>query len=216
MPDLNFQVESAEPAPFAVAPTIVFKLGVENVPSDENIHSVALRCQVMIDVTRRHYSPRDQERLFELFGEPERWGQTLRAMLWIHVNVGVPGFVGRTVVDLPVPCTFDFNVAATKYFAGLEYGEIPLTFLFSGTVFYESTEGVLQVAQISWNKEASHRLSVAVWQGMMDLYYPNTAWLCLRRDVVERLYQHKVRHGLTSWEQALENMLAKSEESEKQ
>lgn len=216
MLNLNFQVESAEPAPFAVQPTIVFKLGIENVMSDESIHSVALRCQVMIDVTRRHYSPGDQERLLELFGEPERWGQTLRTMLWTHVNVGVPGFVGSTVVDVPVPCTFDFNVAATKYYAGLEYGEIPLSFLFSGTVFYESTEGALQVAQISWNKEASYRLAVPVWQAMMDVYYPNTAWLCLRRDVFERLYQHKVRHGLTTWEQALEDMLAKSEERDKQ
>lgn len=216
MPDLSFQVESAEPAPFAAAPTIVFKLRIENLPAEEAIHSVALRYQVMIDVTRRHYSPADQERLFELFGEPERWGQTLRAMLWTHANVGVPGFSGSTVVDVPVPCTFDFNVASTKYFAGLEYGEIPLTFLFSGTVFYESDEGALQIAQISWNKEASYRLAVPVWKNMMEIYYPNTAWLCLRRDVFEKLYNHKVGHGLTSWEQALENMLAKFEETEKQ
>lgn len=216
MPDLSFQVESAEPAQFAAAPTIVFKLRIENLPAEEDIHSVALRCQVMIDVTRRHYSPADQERLFELFGEPERWGQTLRAMLWTHANVGVPGFTGSTVVDVPVPCTFDFNVASTKYFAGLEYGEVPLMFLFSGTVFYESDEGVLQVAQISWNKEASYRLAVPVWKKMMEIYYPNTAWLCLRRDVFDRLYQHKVRHGLTSWEQTLESMLAKFEETEKQ
>jgi hypothetical protein len=216
VPDLNFQVESAAPAPFAAAPTIVFKLRIENNPAEEEIHSVALRCQVMIDVTRRHYSPGDQERLFELFGEPERWGQTLRAMLWTHANVGVPGFTGNTIVDVPVACTFDFNVAATKYFAGLEYGEVPLTFLFSGTVFYESEEGSLQVAQISWNKEAAYRLAIPVWQDMMEIYYPNTAWLCLRRDVFDRLYKHKVRHGLTSWEQALENMLAKFEETEKQ
>jgi hypothetical protein len=137
-------------------------------------------------------------------------------MLWTHANVGVPGFTGNTIVDVPVACTFDFNVAATKYFAGLEYGEVPLTFLFSGTVFYESEEGSLQVAQISWNKEAAYRLAIPVWQDMMEIYYPNTAWLCLRRDVFDRLYKHKVRHGLTSWEQALENMLAKFEETEKQ
>jgi len=216
VPDLSFQIENAEPAPFAAAPTIVFKLRLDNQPAEEGVHSVALRCQVMIDVTRRHYSAKDQERLFELFGEPERWGQTLRAMLWTHANVGVPGFSGSTVVDVPVPCTFDFNIAATKYFAGLEYGEIPLTFLFSGTVFYESNDGALRVAQISWNKEASYRLAVSTWQEMMEHYYPNTAWLCLRKDVFERLYQYKVRHGLTTWEQSLENMLAKFEESEKQ
>ena len=207
MPDLSFQAEGAEPAPYAAAPTILFKLRITNVPAEQTIHSVALRCQVMIEVTRRHYSPKDQERLFELFGEPERWGQTLRTMLWTHASVGVPAFTSSSVIDLPVPCTFDFNVAATKYFAGLEYGEIPLNLLFSGTVFYESDEGALQVAQISWNKEASFRLPVKVWNDMMDIYYPNSAWLCLRKDVFERLYQHKVRSGLATWEQALESLL---------
>lgn len=216
MPDLSFQVESAAPAQFAAAPAIVFKLLVENTPAEQSIHSIALRCQVMIDVTRRHYTAKDQERLFELFGEPERWGQTLRAMLWTHTNVGVAGFSGSTLVDLPVPCTFDFNVAATKYFAGLEHGEIPLTLLFSGTVFYESEEGGLQVTQISWSKETSYRLAVSVWQDMMEIYYPNTAWLCLRRDVFDRLYQHKVRNGFTTWEQTVESMLLKSDESDKQ
>jgi hypothetical protein len=42
---------------------------------------------------------------------------------------------------------------------------------------------------------------------MMDSYYPNTAWLCLRRDIFERVYEYKVRHGIATWEQALENML---------
>jgi hypothetical protein len=215
VPDVRFKIEGAEPAAFAAAPTILFKLRIENEPADESIHSIALRCQVMIDVTRRHYTAKDQERLFELFGEPERWGQTLRAMLWTHTNVGVPGFYGASVIDLPVACTFDFNVAATKYFAGLEYGEIPLTFLFSGTIFYESEEGALQVSQIPWNKEATYRLSVPVWKNMMDAYYPNTAWLCLRKDVFDRLYEHKVRNGLTSWEQALERLLDRFEETGK-
>jgi hypothetical protein len=131
------------------------------------------------------------------------------------VNIGVSSFRGVSVVDLPVACTFDFNVAATKYFAGLEYGEIPLTFLFSGTVFYESNEDALQVAQIPWNKEAAYRLSVPVWKNMMEAYYPNTAWLCLRKDVFDRLYEHKVRNGLTSWEQALEKLLDRFEENGK-
>jgi len=215
VPDLSFKIEGAAPAAFAAVPTILFKLHIENQPAEESIHSIALRCQVMIDVTRRHYTAKDQERLFELFGEPERWGQTLRAMLWTHVNIGVSSFRGVSVVDLPAACTFDFNVAATKYFAGLEYGEIPLTFLFSGTVFYESNEDALQVAQIPWNKEAAYRLSVPVWKNMMDAYYPNTAWLCLRKDVFDRLYEHKVRNGLTSWEQALEKLLDRFEENGK-
>ncbi len=215
MPDLSFQVESAEPAQFAASPTILFKLLITNQPAEERIQSVALRCQVMIEVTRRHYSPRDQEKLFELFGEPERWGQTLRTMLWTHASVGVGAFRESTVVDLPVPCTFDFNVAATKYFAGLEYGEIPLNLLFSGTIFYESEDGGLQVAQISWDREASYRLPVRVWNDMMNVYYPNSAWLCLRKDVFEKLNEHKVRVGAATWEQAIESLLDKRDQGNK-
>ena len=94
-----------------------------------------MRCQIQLEVTRRRYTAEDQEKLRDLFGEPDRWGQTLRNLLWTHVNVNVPPFQETTVVDLPVPCTFDFNVAATKYFHGLGDGEVPLCLMFSGTVF---------------------------------------------------------------------------------
>ena len=93
-------------------------------------------------------------------------------MLWTHASVVVPPFTGTTVVDLPVPCSFDFNVAATKYFHALEDGEVPLCLLFSGTIFYSDDDGFLQVSQIPWEKEASFRLPVSVWKDMMELYYP--------------------------------------------
>ena len=114
-----------------------------------------LRCQVRIEPARRRYTPAEKERLLDLFGTPERWGQTLRPMLWTHVSAVVPPFEGEAVVDLPVPCSFDFSLAATKYFAALDGGEIPLCFLFSGTIFYEAADGGLQVAQIPWEKEAT-------------------------------------------------------------
>jgi hypothetical protein len=129
-------------------------------------------------------------------------------MLWTHASVAVPPFTGSTVVELQVPCTFDFNVAATKYFAGLEGGEIPLQVLFSGTVFYAADGKTLRVAQIPWDKEVRYRLPVQVWRELMEAYYPNSAWLCLRRDVFDRLYQYKRRRGLPTWEQALESLLS--------
>jgi hypothetical protein len=204
MPDLSFQIEKAEAASFAAAPQINFKLGLTNASADETIHTVALRCQIQIEVTRRRYTPKEQEALLDLFGEPDRWGQTLKTLLWTHASVVVPSFKGSTLVDLPVPCTFDFNVAATKYFHGLTDAEVPLNFLFSGTVFYAQADGSLQVAPISWAKEARFKLPVSVWRDMMDTYYPNSAWLRLRRDVFERLYQYKVRRGIPTWEEALE------------
>jgi hypothetical protein len=48
---------------------------------------------------------------------------------------------------------------------------------------------------------------------MMDEYYPNSAWLSLRRDAFERLYEFKVRNGLPTWEQALERLLAAQQET---
>ena len=106
-----------------------------------------------------------------------------------------------------MPCTFDFNVAATKYFHGLTSGDLPLCFQFSGTVFYQGSEESLQVSPISWDKEAKYRLPVKVWKQLMDTYYPNSAWLALRKDAFEKLYQYKVREGIPTWEEALERAL---------
>ncbi len=211
MPELGFQVEEAGAVPFAAAPSLAFKLRITNQPASESIHTIALRCQIQLDVTRRRYTPEEQKRMLDLFGEPERWSQTLRSLLWTHVNVVVPGFKESTVVELPVPCTFDFNVAATKYFAGLQEGDIPLLLQFSGTVFYAEPDGLLQVSPISWQHEAKFRLPVKIWREMIDMYYPNTAWLCLRRDVFDRLNQYKMQHGIPTWEAFIE-MVVPAEE----
>src|SRR5436190_17069311 len=119
MPDLSITVENAVAVPYAVAPTLAFELSVANRDPQEQIHTVVLRCQIQVEVARRRYSAADQVRLLDLFGEPQRWGQTLRTMLWTHANAVVPAFQGNTTVQLQVPCTFDFNVAGTKYFNAL-------------------------------------------------------------------------------------------------
>lgn len=212
MPDLNFSVEGAEPVPFAAAPVLSLKLRLTNTDAGETIHTVALRAQIQIEATRRRYTDTEKAKLADLFGEPDRWSRTLRSMLWTHANVVIPSFVGSTVADLQVPCTFDFNVAATKYFHGVAEGDIPLNLLFSGTVFYALPDGTLQVAPIPWEKEARFRLPAQVWRKMMDEYYPNSAWLAIHRDVFERLYEFKVRHGIPTWEEALERLLASVEE----
>jgi len=214
MPDLNFSVESAEVVSYAVSPLLSLRLKITSADTETRIQSIALRCQVQIDTTKRRYSKKEQAQLFELFGEPERWGRTLRAMLWTHTSATVPPFTSEATVDLPLPCTFDFNVAATKYFAGLTDGVVPLNLMFSGTVFYDSDDYGLQVEQISWEKEAPFKLSIAVWQEMMDRYYPNTAWLCLRRDVFEKLSRYKLQHAIPTWEQALESIIPAPENGE--
>jgi len=212
LPDLSFRVEGCESVPFAATPLLSMKLRVENAVAGEKIHSIALRVQIQIEATRRNYTAEEKERLGDLFGEPDRWSRTLRPMLWTHAGVVLPAFTGSTTADLQVPCTFDFNVAATKYFYGVSEGDVPLILLFSGTVFYDAGDAGLQVAPIPWDKETRFRLPVRTWRAMMDDYYPNTAWLTLRRDVFERVYEFKVRNGLQTWEAAFERLLETAEE----
>jgi hypothetical protein len=216
MPELNFQVEAVEPDRTAAAPLLLFKLRVsERVATDvplTPIHAIALSCQIRIEPARRRYDPGEQQRLLDLFGTPERWGQTLRPLLWTHASTVVRPFTGSTVVGLPVPCSYDFSLAATRYFDALEGGEIPLCFLFSGTIFYEAAERGLQVAQVPWDREAYFRLPATTWKTLMDLYYPGGGWLCLRKDVFDQLNQYRSRHGLATWEQTLEALLPRDKE----
>jgi hypothetical protein len=215
MPDLSFQVERAEVVSNAASPLLALKLRLNNADPEETIHTVALRCQIQIEVTRRKYTPEDQIHLRDLFDDPSRWSQTLKNLLWTHASIVVPSFQGTTLADLPVPCTFDFNIAATKYFDGLTEGEVPICLQFSGTVFYASAEGSLQVAPISWDKETRFKLPVKVWRDMMESYYPNSAWLCLHKDAFDRLHQYKVRHGIPTWEEVLEDIIPVEELPEK-
>ncbi len=215
MPELQFSFEQIEVEPYAVTPQLTFKLRLANVTPGETIHSVVLRAQIQLESTRRKYNPHEQENLRDLFGEPERWAKTLKTFLWTHASTIVPTFSDNIVVNLPVPCTFDFNVAATKYFAGLDEGDVPLCVQFSGTVFYAHDGGPLQVSPIPWDKEIHFRMPVKAWKDLMDAYYPGTAWLCLERDAFEQLHQYKVERGIPTWERALESLLRAAEEEVK-
>jgi len=207
MPDLSFEVIGAEARPHAAVPTLIFKLRIDNVDEEERIHSVLLRSQIQLSVNRRRYTPEAQAQLLEVFGEPSRWGETLRPLLWTHTNITVPQFSGSVTFDMPIVCTYDFEVVSVKYFSALGDGDIPLMFLFSGTIFYEGEEENLQVAQISWSKEASYRFPVAVWQDMIAHYFPNSTYIRLHKDVFDQLYRYKSTHGLPTWENVMTHLL---------
>jgi hypothetical protein len=211
MPDLDFEVESADVLPYAALPTILVRVGVQNAVEGEEIDSISLRTQIRIAATQRRYEPEEQAKLRELFGEPHQWKDTLRSLLWTNTNSIVTRFSGGRVFEMPVTCTYDFDVIGTKYFAALEDGEIPLEFLFSGSVFYRKDGGALQVAQISWEKEAMFRLPVRLWREMMDHYFPNNAWLRLHKDTFDRLYEYRSRNALLTWDRTLESLLDAAE-----
>ena len=211
MPDLHFEVTGIEPAVRGLAPLLHCKLTVRNEPASEPIQAILLQAQIQIQSAQRPYSAREKERLEDVFGTPDRWGQTLRNRLWAHSTTMVGAFSGSTGAVLPVQCTYDFHVIGTKYFDALEAGEIPLIFLFSGTVFYAGTNGGLQVQQIPWDKECVYRMPVKVWSDLMTYHYPNSAWLSLRRDVFDRLTAFKSSQGILTWEDVIEHLLAQAQ-----
>ena len=209
-PQLGFTVLACEPLPHAAAPSLRFSLGID--AQGAAVRSVMLDVQIRIAATQRQYDEAEQAQLGDLFGEAHRWAQTLRNLLWTQATLVVPPFDGSTVADLIVPCTYDFDVAAAKYLAGLHEGEIPLELLFSGTVFYVGAAGAIQINRISWNAEAAHRLPVRVWRETMDHYFPHSAWLRLDRDAFERLVAFRARNALTSWEAVVDALLKEEEE----
>jgi hypothetical protein len=208
MPDLNFKVTGVGPAARGLSPLLHFNLQISNRPSAELIQAVMIQAQIQIQSAQRSYNDGEREKLEDLFGTPDRWGQTLRNRLWTHASTTVSSFSGETGVILPVQCTYDFNVIATKYFYALDGGEVPLLFLFSGTVFYAGPQGELLVQQISWDKECAYRMPAEVWSDLMNHHYPNSAWLSLQRDVFDKLTDFKRKRGLLTWEQAMELLLA--------
>lgn len=208
MPDLDFQVTGVEAVVRGLAPLLHFKVAVHNSPKSQPIASVLLHAQIQIECPCRPYTAGEKEKLVELFGEPSRWGQTLRNRLWASCNATVPAFNGATEAILPMPCTFDMNLAATKYFTALEGGEVPLLFLFSGSIFYQGDDGRLQVHRISWNKESVFKMPIAAWRGMMNEHFPNSSWLCLNQEIFDRLHAYKRRRGFVTWEETVASLLS--------
>ena len=209
VPALRFEVQGAEALRPAAVPTVRFALRID--AGGAAIRSIQLETQVRIAATQRGYDAAEQERLAELFGEPARWGETLRSFLWANLSLVVPPFDGATVAHLDMPCTYDFEVTAAKYLAGLREGEVPLELLFSGTVFHID-DGRLQVTRISWESEAAYRLPVAVWRAAMDQHFPGAAWLRLEREAFDRLAAYKARHTLLSWEETVRSLLDRAGE----
>jgi hypothetical protein len=204
LPRLGFAVAGAEAVRYAAAPTVALALRIE---SDRPIRSLSLNTQIRIVPARRGYDAAAEERLVELFGAPERWGETLRGFLWAHVSLVVPQFEHETFVPLHVPCTYDLEVAAAKYFSGLEDGEVPLDLLFSGTAFHLDAGGLLRATQVPWEGDAQFRLPVATWRQAIDQHFPGSAWLRLRRDAFEQLVAYKAQRLLPTWEAVVAELL---------
>lgn len=206
----TFAVLEITPEPYAVAPVLSARVGVAAL-AEEPVHAIALRAQVRIQPARRRYSEEEGAGLTDLFGPRERWQDTQRSFLWMHCATMVPGFSGGAEVDLPMPCTYDFEVTGSKYLHALRDGTVPLVFLFSGTVFVKGGGG-FTVRQIPWDREDTFDMPVSVWQDLMAAHFPNTGWLRLHRDTLAALIAYKTGHGLLGFDEAVTRLLARSEE----
>ena len=100
MPDLDFKILGVEPAVRGVVPLIQFKVDVTNQPPTETIQNVILQAQIQIQAPQRSYTEKEKEKLNDLFGTPERWGQTLRTRLWTLASTTVRPFTGRDEIFL--------------------------------------------------------------------------------------------------------------------
>ncbi|MFD3885937.1 DUF6084 family protein [Streptomyces microflavus] len=208
MTDLDFRCTGVRPEPFGASPTLLFDLRIEEL-DHQPVHAVALRCQIRIEPAQRTYAPDEVDMLGDLFGEPSRWSSTLKPLQFAHASITVPAFTGTTHVDLPVPCTYDTEVASASYFRALARGEIPLLMLFSGTVF--TGRNGFRAEPVPWHKETSCLLPVDVWRELIESYFPGTGWLRLRKDTLESLRRYRSAHALPSWEQVFDELLASAE-----
>jgi hypothetical protein len=201
----RFTVLDIAAEPYAIAPQLTARLCIEET-TGRRVHAIALRCQVQIEPRRRTYGPGEQTALRALFGERERWADTVKPLLWMQTHTTVQGFTGRTETDLALPCTYDLDVIGTRYLHSLDAGDLPLDLLFSGTVFLRGGTG-FEVDQVPWACEARYELPVAVWRRMIDLYFPNSGWLRISSDVLDDLAAYRTRHDLTGWDETIRRLL---------
>jgi hypothetical protein len=211
--ELVFDCTGARADRYAVVPQMLMSLRISET-SGQRVEAIALRCQIRIEPARRRYSDDEAQRLNDLFGETQRWADTLKPLQFTNVSIMVPGFSGSAEVSLPVPLTYDMEIGATRYFAGLDDGEVPLLLLFSGTVF-SLHDGKMSVTQVPWSKEASYRLPVKIWREAIDAHFPNSSWIRLSSTAMDELLDYKTRNALPTWEATVLSLLdAAAEPSE--
>lgn len=205
-PEPEFQVIDAAARRHAAVPALEFDVHVTE-PGGRRVHAIALSAQVMIEPARRAYDAPTRAKLVELFGPPERWATTTRSLVWHQADVLVPAFLGSTTFKVPVPVSFDMEVASSKYLYGLPDGEVPLGFNFNGTVHYRGEDGSLQMSLIPWSCSAEFRLPVAKWRELLDHYYPRTGWLPVQADTLDALLEEKARRALPTLDACVRELL---------
>ncbi|MEU0392186.1 DUF6084 family protein [Streptomyces sp. NPDC006208] len=204
MTEFAFTCTGVRADPYAAGPTLVFRLRI-TASQQARVHALALRCQIRIEPARRTYDATEAAGLGDLFGERSRWGSTVHPVQFAQVQVMVPGFTAETEADVVVPCTYDMDIAATRYLDALAGGEVPLLMLFSGTAF--TGDSGFRVEPVPWDREAQCRMPVKVWQEMLDQHFPGCGWIRLPRDTMDALLAHRSRRALPSFDATVRELL---------
>ncbi|WP_420751001.1 DUF6084 family protein [Rhodococcus sp. O3] len=205
MTALEFSVVDIAPEPYAAAPTLLAKLEIRE-GTGATVHALALRCQLRIEPRRRNYGPDEEAALTDLFGTRDRWGTTLAPFPWLHASTVVQGFEGACETTLPLACTYDFDVAASRYLHALGDGAVPLLALFSGTVFTRGTTG-FAAEQVPWDREARYDLPVQVWRDLMRAHFPDSGYARLTHATLAALARFKAERGLTDLDATITALL---------
>ena len=205
-PEPEFQVLGAHARRYAAMPAIEFDVHVSET-SGRQVYAIGLSAQVMIEPARREYDADTRRKLVELFGTPERWGTTTRSLVWHQAETLVPSFIGSTTFRMSVPCTYDLEIVATKYFYALDGGEVPLAFNFNGTVYYRGDDGRIQMALVPWSCTVGYRFDVSIWRELMEEHYPGTGWVVLRSDTIEALLAEKAKRALPTIDACVAELL---------
>ncbi|WP_328393014.1 DUF6084 family protein [Streptomyces sp. NBC_00390] len=204
MTEFAFTCTGVRADPYAAGPTLVFRLRI-TASQQARVHALALRCQIRIEPARRTYDAAEAAGLGDLFGERSRWGSTVHPVQFAQVQVMVPGFTAETEADVVVPCTYDMDIAATRYLDALAGGEVPLLMLFSGTAF--TGDSGFRVEPVPWDREAQCRMPVKVWREMLDQHFPGCGWIRLPRDTMDALLAHRSRRALPSFDATVRELL---------
>ncbi len=203
MSAISFAVTAAHAKRNAAAPSIVFET---RVTAPEPIEAMVLRAQIRIEPQWREYDGAEKTLLVDLFDTPDRWGTTLHALSWADITVTVPAFERETQTEVTVPCTYDFDAAATRYLNALGGGEIPVRLLFSGAIFRCAPSG-FSTERVPWSSEAAYRMPLHVWHEAMRACYGDDALIRVTRETLNRLQRYRALSGATSWDQLFERLL---------
>jgi hypothetical protein len=207
-PDLGFAVEEATIALDAAVPTIAFRLRV-HAADDCDVRAMLLGAQIRIVAPRRGEATATRARLRAVCGDVPPWlsREAPPTLLWTNAVAAVPPFRRSAAIELAAGCTYDFEIAAAKYFYALAGGHVPLEFVFSGTLLWAGAAGTLETSELPYDRSASFELPLAVWRRAMDRHYPGTAWLRLQRDVYDRLFAFKWSNAQPRWDDAIAALL---------